>query len=143
MRHAIENAADDSECPIKVVWDEWNPMGERDGSEFTLEMALWSSTILNSFIRDSKYVEMANYTFFVGGNGPIQVTEKGMLIQPEFYMMKLYADHLGDSLLESWNDVEKVTIDMPVDHRWPKYGMIQKKRTSDTASGRGGHTRNR
>ena len=127
MRHAIENAADDSECPIKVVWDEWNPMGERDGSEFTLEMALWSSTILNSFIRDSKYVEMANYTFFVGGNGPIQVTEKGMLIQPEFYMMKLYADHLGDSLLESWNDVEKVTIDMPVDHRWPKYGMIQKK----------------
>ena len=92
-------------------------MGERDGSEFTLEMALWSSTILNSFIRDSKYVEMANYTFFVGGNGPIQVTEKGMLIQPEFYMMKLYADHLGDSLLESWNDVEKVTIDNPQDTR--------------------------
>ena len=30
MRHAIENAADDSECPIKVVWDEWNPMGEKE-----------------------------------------------------------------------------------------------------------------
>ena len=58
---------------------------------------------------------------------PFRLRKKGMLIQPEFYMMKLYADHLGDSLLESWNDVEKVTIDMPVDHRWPKYGMIQKK----------------
>lgn len=128
MRHAIENAADDSEIPVKVVWDEWNPMGERDGSEFTLEMALWSSTILNSFIRDSKYVEMANYTFFVGGNGPIQVTENGMLIQPEFYMMKLYAEHLGEKLVESWCDIENIPLDMPTDRRWPKYGTVKKKK---------------
>lgn len=120
MRNAIENAADDSESKIKVVWDEWNPMGERDGSEFTLEMALWSSTILNSFIRDSGFVEMANYTFFVGGNGPIQVLPDRILVQPEYYMMKLYADHLGDSLLETWDNIEQVSIDMPSDRRWPK-----------------------
>ncbi len=127
MRNAIENATDDSESGIKIVWDEWNPMGERDGSEFTLEMALWSSTIMNSFIRDSKYVEMANYTFFVGGNGPIQVTEKGLTVQPEFYLMKLYADHMGQFLLETRDDAEKVCIDMPVDRRWPKYGRACRK----------------
>lgn len=127
MRNAIENATDDSESKIKIVWDEWNPMGERDGSEFTLEMALWSSTIMNSFIRDSKYVEMANYTFFVGGNGPIQVTEKGLIVQPEFYLMKLYADNMGKQLIETRDDSEKLLIEMPVDHRWPKYGKLQKK----------------
>lgn len=127
MRHAIELMSDDPESPVRIVWDEWNPMGEPDGSEFTLEMALWSSTILNSFIRDSQYVEMANYTFFVGGNGPVQVRENGLLVQPEFYMLKLYAGHLGDRLLETRDDAETMPIDMPSDRRWPKYGMPPKK----------------
>ena len=70
---------------------------------------------------------MANYTFFVGGNGPIQVTEKGLIVQPEFYLMKLYADHMGQFLLETRDDAAKVCIDMPTDGRWPKYGRTCRK----------------
>lgn len=128
MRNAIENAEDDSESPIKIVWDEWNPVGEKDGSEFTLEMALWSGLILNSFIRDSKYVKMANYTFAVGGNGPIQPMGDELLLQPEFYLLKLYAGHLGDELVESICSGPSVTVDMPVDRRWPVYGRRKSKK---------------
>ena len=32
MRSAMEAATDDAEYPAKIVWDEWNPMGVRDGS---------------------------------------------------------------------------------------------------------------
>lgn len=127
MRSAMEAAADDSEYPAKIVWDEWNPMGARDGSEFTLEMALWSSLILNSFIKDSKYVERANYTFVVGGNGPIRVEGNGLLLQPEFYLLKLYAAVLGDQLIENSSDAPSVQVKMPVDYRWPKWGRSKYK----------------
>lgn len=141
MRSAMEAAADDSEYQARIVWDEWNPMGERDGSEFTLETALWSSLILNSFIKDSRYVERANYTFVVGGNGPIQPRGDRLLLQPEFYLLKLYAETMGDQLIENVNDVPRVQVKMPVDYRWPKWGRKKYKLRSipllDVAATRG------
>lgn len=127
MRSAMEAAADDSEYFAKIVWDEWNPVGTRDGSEFTLEMTMWSSLIMNSFIKDSKYVERANYTFAVGGNGPIQPLGDRILLQPDFYLMKMYAQTMRENLIESICDVPSVQIGMPVDYRWPKWGRAKSK----------------
>lgn len=128
MRGAIQNGTNNAESAIKVVWDEWNPMGTPDGTEFTLEMAMWSSVILNSFIRDSAYVERANYTFFVGGNGPIQVKPDGLIVQPDFYVMKMYAEHMGKYLLDYHDNIETVTRIMPVDRRWYRAGKEEHKK---------------
>lgn len=127
MRASMEAAADDNECPAGIVWDEWNPMGVRDGSEFTLEMAMWTSAILNSFIRDSKYVKMANYTFFVGGNGPVQLSGDGLLLHAEYYVFRMYAGLLGTTLIRHWGNIPTVTRTMPVDARWPKNGAKKEK----------------
>ena len=129
MRNAIENATDDMKSHIKVVWDEWNPVGQRDGTEFTLEMAVWTALIMNSFVRYSKYVEMANYTFFVNGNGgPICVTEDGILKQAEYYVFELFGKLLGSYLVGNYHDAKTVCLDMPVDGRWPRWDREKSKK---------------
>ncbi len=121
MRNTIQAASNDAQSPVKVVWDEWNPMGDRDGTEFTLEMALWVSLILQSFIRDSAFVDAANYTFFIGGNGPIQPTAHGNILRhAEYYALKLYGDLLGDYLLSCHAEVPIQSVKMPMDRRWPQ-----------------------
>lgn len=124
MRSCIEAATNDPCSEIGIAWDEWNPMGDRDGTEFTLEMALWSASILNSFIRDSRFVRAANYTFFVGGNGPIQLTEEGVIRHAEYYLFRLYGQLLGSRLLESSARVETRSVRMPADRRWLIPGLI-------------------
>lgn len=127
MRNAIENATNDLDSPIKIAWDEWHPVAVPDGTEFTLEAALLSASIINWYIRDSSFVEMANYTFFVGGNGPIKVKNDKIILQPEFYMMKMFAENLGVNLIESIDDSPKVNVKMPVDQRWFKKGESEFK----------------
>ena len=70
---------------------------------------------------------MANYTFFVGGNGPIKVKNDKIILQPEFYMMKMFAENLGVNLIESIDDSPKVNVKMPVDQRWFKKGESEFK----------------
>lgn len=121
MRNTIQAASNDVQSPIKVVWDEWNPMGDRDGTEFTLEMALWVALILQSFIRDSAFVAAANYTFFIGGNGPIQPASHGTILRhAEYYALKLYGDLLGSQLLSCRAEVPVQNVQMPMDRRWPQ-----------------------
>lgn len=121
MRNTIQAASNDAQSPIKVVWDEWNPMGDRDGTEFTLEMALWVALILQSFIRDSAFVAAANYTFFIGGNGPIQPASHGTILRhAEYYALKLYGDLLGSQLLSCRAEVPVQNVQMPMDRRWPQ-----------------------
>ena len=121
MRNTIQAASNDAQSPIKVVWDEWNPMGDRDGTEFTLEMALWVALILQSFIRDSAFVAAANYTFFIGGNGPIQPASHGTILRhAEYYALKLYGDLLGSQLLFCRAEVPVQNVQMPMDRRWPQ-----------------------
>lgn len=121
MRNTIQAASNDVQSPIKVVWDEWNPMGDRDGTEFTLEMALWVALILQSFIRDSAFVAAANYTFFIGGNGPIQPASHGTILRhAEYYALKLYGDLLGSQLLSCRAEVPVQDVQMPMDRRWPQ-----------------------
>lgn len=121
MRNTIQAASNDVQSPIKVVWDEWNPMGDRDGTEFTLEMALWVALILQSFIRDSAFVAAANYTFFIGGNGPIQPATHGTILRhAEYYALKLYGDLLGSQLLFCRAEVPVQRVQMPMDRRWPQ-----------------------
>lgn len=121
MLNTIQAASNDVQSPIKVVWDEWNPMGDRDGTEFTLEMALWVALILQSFIRDSAFVAAANYTFFIGGNGPIQPASHGTILRhAEYYALKLYGDLLGSQLLSCRAEVPVQNVQMPMDRRWPQ-----------------------
>ena len=123
MRSAIEAATNDAQSDIAIMWDEWNPAGDRDGTEFTLEMAMWCALILNSFIRDAMYVKAANYTFFIGGNGPVQLTKEGVVRHAEFYTLKLYGELLGNRLIASHGQFPVKRIMMPMDRRWPVNGQ--------------------
>lgn len=121
MRSAIQAASNDAQSPIRVVWDEWNPMGDRDGTEFTLEMALWVALILQSFMKDSAYVSAANYTFFIGGHGPIQQEEGKTIRHAEYYALRMYGDLMGSQLVYSRAQVPQKDVMMPQDRRWPSY----------------------
>ena len=130
LRNAIEVATDDPGNHIKIAWDEWNVMGQPDGTEFTLEHSLWSSSVLNSFIRDSEYVVIANYTFFVNCMGPIQTTENGIVKHAEYYVFRLYGLHMGDQLLHcSVSGEESVDVDMPIDTKWQQRQLVKKNTT--------------
>lgn len=128
MRSAITLATDDSKSPISISWDEWNPMGEPDGTQFTLEMALWTGSILNSFIRDSQDVKLANYTFFVNVNGPIQVSEKGLTLHVEYFLFSMYRHLIGNKLIPVYCDSPGIDVSMPVDFRNPPTPQSAKRK---------------
>jgi len=114
MRDAIEIGAADTQSPIMISWDEWNP----NGPLATMENCMMANLTLNSFIKDSKYVGMANYTFFINDHGPVQTTETGYDKYAEYYMFKLYGEYLGSKLVKSRCEVPVKELDMPSDNRY-------------------------
>ena len=117
MRNAIELGTYDKENHINISWDEWAAHDSEKG--MSIENAMWCTSIVNNFIRDSKYVKLANYTFFVNKNrGPLQVNDDGILKHVEHYAFKLYNDLLGDTLIREEDDAEKLDIMMCLDTKW-------------------------
>lgn len=130
LRSAIEVATDDPESSIKIAWDEWNVMGGSDDHLFTLENVLWSASVLNGFIRDSQYVSMANYTFFVNWNGPVQTEADGLRLEAEYGLFEIYGERLGDQLLRLHAEgLETTEVDMPVDGKGLQNQVMRKNLT--------------
>lgn len=138
MRAAIEVASNDVYCPVKIAWDEWNMYGwEFEGVEddktYTLENAMVTASIINSFIRNSENVCMANYSTFVNINGAVSAKENGLVKRAQYPVFKLYGDKLGKKLVESETDSETFEILMPHDYRalqkqMPKRSTVTKSK---------------
>ena len=110
------------EGQIKIAFDEWNlrswhhPGFQRfekvdyndpeiielikardkslDPSIYTLSDALFSASFLNSCIRNSNYVTMANIAPLVNQTGPLYVHPEGIVRRTHFHTMSMYVNEL-------------------------------------------------
>ncbi len=101
---------------VKIAFDEWNLRGwhHPDGnwpekiaardlndiaSTYTMADAIFSASFLNACLRNADMVEMANVSPSVNARGPLFVHPKGIVRRTTFHAMKLYADHLRETVV--------------------------------------------
>jgi alpha-N-arabinofuranosidase len=89
---------------IYIAFDEWNVYyrsSEKDGLEeiYNFEDALVAGIFLNSFIRNSEIVKMANLAQLVNVIAPIRVIKDKIVLQTIFYPFEEFSKRTrGDSL---------------------------------------------
>jgi alpha-N-arabinofuranosidase len=104
---------------IKIAFDEWNLKnwhhpghglhlkgqdveardGNDDNSLYTMADALFSACFLNSCLRNSNYVEMANMAPVVNTRGPLYVYPEGIVKRTTYHVMQMYATKLQPNIL--------------------------------------------
>ncbi len=111
---------------IKIAFDEWNlrgwhhPVGNTpeaiqardlndDNSTYTMADAIFSAAFLNSCLRNSDKVSMANLAPTVNTRGPLFVHETGVVRRTTFHVMQMYANLLGPRVIDS--AVQSVPLD--------------------------------
>lgn len=102
---------------VGIAFDEWNLRGwhhpdgthpdriaARDRNDrnatYTVADALFTAGFLNTCIRHSDAVTMANIAPSINARGPLYVHEKGVVQRTTFHVMAMYATLLGDEALE-------------------------------------------
>lgn len=111
---------------IKIAFDEWNlrgwhhPVGNTpeainardlndDNSTYTMADAIFSAAFLNSCLRNSDKVSMANLAPTVNARGPLFVHPTGVVKRTTFHVMQMYANLLGPRVLDS--AVQSIALD--------------------------------
>ncbi|KAB7789294.1 alpha-L-arabinofuranosidase C-terminal domain-containing protein [Bifidobacterium cebidarum] len=113
---------------IRIAFDEWNLrewyhpkavtveqgvtedeyLTPRDGNDinglYTMADAVFSASVLNMLHRNCDVVGMACFSPLVNTRGCIFTHPKGIVLRPTYFVFDLYANHLGDTVLDSWND---------------------------------------
>ncbi|WP_167315896.1 alpha-L-arabinofuranosidase C-terminal domain-containing protein [Rhizobium leguminosarum] len=99
------------EGQIQIAFDEWNLRGwhhprgtheekirARDRNDraetYTMADALFTASFLNSCLRNSDIVSMANVSPSINARGPLYVHGGGVVRRSTFYVLKAYNDHL-------------------------------------------------
>tara|TARA_X000001036_G_C20647284_1_gene793524 strand:- start:1088 stop:1852 length:765 start_codon:yes stop_codon:yes gene_type:complete len=124
---------------IKIAFDEWNlrswhhPGFQRnekvdyndpeiikliearnkslDPSIYNLSDALFSASFLNSCLRNSEYIDMANIAPLVNQTGPLYVHPKGIVKRTHFHTMAMYANELEEYISDVDISGSKLTDD--------------------------------
>ncbi|WP_229421758.1 alpha-L-arabinofuranosidase C-terminal domain-containing protein [Massiliimalia timonensis] len=110
---------------IHIAIDEWNLRGwhhpnvdvpgadyltprdkNDDNSTYTMADAVYTACYLNECFRHCNSVKMANYAPTVNGRGLIYTHDDGIVLRPTYFVFDLYANLLGDEILDSWFDQE-------------------------------------
>jgi len=97
----IENKIPPSVAPTKICFDEWNvwdPVrapGEQGAEElYTLSDALAVGVWLNVFVRQSKWVGMANIAQTVNVISPLMTTKNGIVKQATWWPLLLFSKYM-------------------------------------------------
>ncbi|GCF11885.1 alpha-N-arabinofuranosidase [Dictyobacter arantiisoli] len=94
------------EHPIYIAYDEWNVWYRKRAAETALEErynlsdALAVSSFLNSFIRHSDTVKLANLAQMVNVIAPIFTSPEGLFLQTIYHPLRLFAEHMQDIALD-------------------------------------------
>lgn len=90
----------DVDSPVRIALDEWNIRHfEEDGvggyrlnrsSPRNVQDAVFAAGVLNTMIRMSPTVGMANYVFLVNGNGVLNVRGEALVKTPLYYVFQRY-----------------------------------------------------
>ena len=106
---------------IRVAFDEWNlrgwyhphidsdtedyltPRDENDiNSTYTMADAVFAACFLNCCLRHCDLVGMANFSPTVNARGAIFTHRNGIVLRPTYHVFDLYANSLGDTVIDSW-----------------------------------------
>ena len=126
-----------NEGQIKIAFDEWNlrswhhPGFQRfekvdykdpeiiklikardkslDPSIYNLSDALFSASFLNSCLRNSEYISMANIAPLVNQTGPLYVHPKGIVRRTHFHTMSMYVNKLEEYVSNTKTTGSKLT----------------------------------
>jgi alpha-N-arabinofuranosidase len=97
----IENNIPPSTPPTKICFDEWNVWdpqrapGEQGAEElYTLSDALGVAVWLNVFVRQSKWVGMANIAQSVNVISPLMTTKDGIIKQATWWPLLLFSKYM-------------------------------------------------
>ncbi|RDW82068.1 putative alpha-N-arabinofuranosidase-1 [Coleophoma cylindrospora] len=97
----IENNIPPSAPQVKICFDEWNvwdPIrapGEEGAEElYTLSDALAVAVWLNVFVRQSRWMGMANIAQTVNVISPLMTTEKGIVKQSTWWPLLLFSNYM-------------------------------------------------
>ncbi|KAI1804536.1 glycoside hydrolase family 51 protein [Daldinia bambusicola] len=97
----IENKVAPTKPPTKICFDEWNVWdperapGDRGAEEqYTLSDALAVGVWLNVFVRQSRYLGMANVAQSVNVISPLMTTERGVVRQSTWWPLLLFSRYM-------------------------------------------------
>lgn len=97
----IENKVPPSKAPTKICFDEWNVWdperapGDQGAEErYTLSDALGVAVWLNVFVRQSKYIGMANLAQTVNVISPLMTTSDGIVKQTTWWPLALFSKYM-------------------------------------------------
>jgi alpha-L-arabinofuranosidase len=118
------------EGKIGIAFDEWNlrgwhhPDGNTPGAiaardlndlnhTYTMADAIFSASFLNTCLRHSDTLQMANFAPVVNARGPLFVHSSGVVRRTTFHVLSMYANLLAERLAESFTISEPITADNP------------------------------
>ncbi|KAI6092872.1 glycoside hydrolase family 51 protein [Hypoxylon rubiginosum] len=97
----IENGVAPTKAPVKICFDEWNVWdperapGDKGAEEkYTLSDALAVAVWLNVFVRQSRYIGMANIAQTVNVISPLMTTSKGVVKQSTWWPLLLFSKYM-------------------------------------------------
>ncbi|KAI1480646.1 glycoside hydrolase family 51 protein [Daldinia eschscholtzii] len=97
----IENKVAPTKPPTRVCFDEWNVWdperapGDKGAEEqYTLSDALAVGVWLNVFVRQSKYIGMANIAQTVNVISPLMTNERGVVRQATWWPLLLFSKYM-------------------------------------------------
>ena len=113
---------------IKIAYDEWNlrgwhhpnahtiyqgrtpeeyllPRDKNDiNADYTMADAVFTACFLNTLNRNCDIVGMANFAPIVNTRGCIFTHKDGIVLRSTYYVFDLYVNHVGDEILDSWDE---------------------------------------
>ena len=123
------------EKKIKIAFDEWNlrswhhpnvhtieqgvgkdsyvtPRNKNDdNSSYTMADAVFTGCFLNAMHRNCDIVGMANFAPILNTRGCIYSHKDGIVLRSTYHVFDLYVNHLGDTVLDSWEeDTPQLTV---------------------------------
>jgi alpha-L-arabinofuranosidase len=108
--------------PIGIAYDEWNvwfrergPAERAKGLEehYDLSDALAVAAFLNIFIRNCRWVEIANLAQMVNVIAPIFTNRQGLFLQTIYHPLRLYAEHVQPIALDAFVDAPLRSVPAP------------------------------
>lgn len=134
--------------PPRLAYDEWNVWFRTDDGtleeRYTFSDALAVATYLNIFIRNCRWVRMANLAQMVNAIAPIVTTPRTAVTQPIYYPVLLHAQAALDVAADVYVTGATVSPDETGQHgRWPHrvadlgpFALVDAAATTSTDRGR-------
>jgi alpha-N-arabinofuranosidase len=100
---AVYGKDDPARC--KIAFDEWNVWSSMaqiyraDAPHYRLVDGIWTTLVINTFIRHADVVELANFAQLVNTIGLVFTYDDKVVLTPQYHAMKLYGDALQELAL--------------------------------------------